>query len=386
MTPLQLKTRCLVLLVALCACKPRAESFRYHLSPPDGLTATELFFQGIGAELKPGHTVELAENGKVFEVMVDEINRAQSSVSLVTYIWKKGVASDRIIAAITGRRAAAHIACNILVDAFGSPDWADDLQPLKAAGCDVRVFRSLPGVDALARNHRKLLIVDGAVAVAGGFGVRDNWLGDGLSSEHWRDSNIKIAGPAVRQMQQAFTGNWLEAGGPPLPPAAFPQIEPAGDVVAAFVPSVGAPVGTIADRLTQLSVLLAKKRVWITNAYFVPNGSIYELLREKAKAGVDVRLITAGSKSDSKPSFAIQQTEYGALRADGVKIWEYQPAMIHCKTMLIDDDLVVVGSINLDPLSLNKLDEGAVVAQSKALAAELEHNFVADVEQSKAIP
>lgn len=378
---------CALTLVVFASCKAGpTESFRLRLAPSETASVKELLFQGIGADLRTGHQVALAENGSVFDVMIDEINHAESNVNLITYIWKKGVASDRVIAAITGRRASAKISCNILVDAFGSPEWVDDLKPLKDAGCEVRVFRQLPGVDPLARNHRKMLIVDGKVAVTGGFGVRDNWLGDGLSPEHWRDSNLRIAGPAVHDMQQAFTANWLEAGGAPLPAPAFPQIEPAGPVVAAFVPSVGASVGTVADRLTQLVILSAKKRLWITNAYFVPNGSIYDLLREKAKAGVDVRLITAGSKSDSKPSFAIQQTEYGTLRADGVKIWEYQPAMIHCKTMLIDDDLVVVGSINLDPLSLNKLDEVAVVAQDRALAAQLERNFVNDIEHSKAIP
>jgi cardiolipin synthase len=370
--------------LVLCACRsPSGFSFHLHDDPPPAFAP--LAFQALGVMLRPGHAVSFAENGAVFDAVVEDIGQARSSIDLVMYIWKKGEASDRVIAALSAK-ARQHVTCRVLVDAFGSPDSKTELQPLVEAGCEVRVFRPIPGVDDLARNHRKLLIVDGKLAVTGGFGIRDNWLGDGLQIDHWRDSNVRIAGPAVREMQLAFAANWLESGGALLSADAFPVIEPAGPMVAAFVPSTGAAVGTPADRLTQLAILSARKRLWITNAYFVPNGAIYEGLKEKAKAGVDVRLLTAGARSDSKPAFAIQQAEYGPLRKTGVKVWEYQPAMIHAKTMLVDDDLVVVGSINLDPLSLNKLEEGAVVVQDRGLAGQLEQQFLVDVGRSKAIP
>ena len=369
-----------IVFFSIVACNPaKVESFR--LRPSIGTaTRAELLFQGVGATMRPGHQIEFFENGTVFDAIVTEIGKAESSINMISYIWKAGAASDKVTGAIVAKKTKEkNITCRILVDSFGSPSAVPDLDPLKAAGCDVRIFRPVPGVDALARNHRKMLIIDGKSAVTGGFGVRDNWLGDGLSKDHWRDSNVRIAGPAVREMQLAYAANWLEAGGAPLAAADFAPIEPVGALNAAFVPSSGAAVGTSADRLTQLTILTAKKRVWITNAYFVPSGAIYDLLRERARTGIDVRIITAGPKSDSKPSFMIQQVEYGKLAADGVKIWEYSPAMVHSKTMLIDDELVMVGSVNLDPLSLNKLEEGAVVVEDQGLAMQLEALFFGKV-------
>jgi cardiolipin synthase len=298
------------------------------------------------------------------------------------YIWEKGAASARVTRALV-ERAKAGVACRVLVDAFGSPDFTKDVQPaLAGAGCDVRVFRPSPD-DKLARNHRKLFVFDGRSAIAGGFGVRDNWLGDGVHEESWRETNVRFAGPAVADAQQAFAENWQEAGGSLLPPEAFPPLSGSGTVEAAFVGSTGAPVVTRAERLEQVMIAAATKRLWITNAYFVPSQGIERLLMKKAAQGVDVRLLVAGKKSDSKTSFGLQQTEYDALRAKGVRIWEYQPSMLHAKTMLVDDELSLIGSINLDPLSLRSLEEGALVIRDKAFSVALARAFAADCARAK---
>jgi cardiolipin synthase len=130
--------------------------------------------------------------------------------------------------------------------------------------------------------------------------------------------------------------------------------------------------------LTQLLIASAEKRLWISNAYFVPSEGILELLVAKASRGVDVRLLVPGKQSDSKTSFGVQQIEYGDLLERGVRIWEYTPVMMHSKTLLVDDALSLVGSINLEPLSLSKLDEAALVVEDPALAARLAESFVAD--------
>ena len=353
------------------------------LSPDAGFA--DALYQGLGADLRPGHELTFVNNGSVFDAIVDEVSNARSSVHILAYIWEKGIASDRLIAAIAPK-ARAGLACRIMVDAFGSSDFEKDTKgTLTAAGCDVRIFRPLPGVDKLARNHRKIVVIDGKIGITGGFGVRDNWLGDGLSKDHWRDSNVRFTGPAVADMQQAFAQNWQEASGPPLPPEAFPAIVPTGDSGsrAAFIASTGALVGTRAERLTQLAILAARRRLWITNAYFVPGDAILAMLNQKAKDGVDVRVLTAGTKSDSTPSLGAQKNEYGTLLQSGVRIWEYEPAMIHTKTMLIDDALVVVGSINLDPLSLNKLEEGSLVVEDAPFAALLGASFDKDTAHAK---
>jgi len=153
--------------------------------------------------------------------------------------------------------------------------------------------------------------------------------------------------------------------------------------VVALVSSTAAPVVTRSERLTQLMIAAAKRRLWIANAYFVPSKAILDLIARKAAAGVDVRVLAPGKKSDSKTSFGAQHVEYGALLEKGVRVWEYQPSMMHAKTMLVDERLVSVGSANLDPLSLSKLEEVTLVVDDAATAAELEASFLKDCSHAK---
>ncbi len=352
--------------------------------PPGGEAFSSAMFQSVGVPMRAGHEVAIIVNGAVFDTVVEEIGRAKKSVNVVMYIWEKGAASDRVVAALTAR-ARAGVACRIVIDALGSPDFGRDVTPgLTAAGCEVRMFRPAKTEAKLARNHRKVVIVDGRVAITGGFGVRDNWLGDGVQGEGWRDTNARFVGPAVTDAQQAFAENWQEAGGALLPPDTFPVAETSGPAAAAFVASTASPIVTKAERLTQLMIGAAQKRVWIANAYFVPSQAILDLLAKKAAAGVDVRILAPGAKSDdSKTSFGAQHVEYGPLQKRGVRVWEYVPVMMHSKTMVIDDALAVVGSVNLDPLSLGTLDEVALVTEDRTVAATLADQFTADCKHAK---
>ncbi len=356
-----------------------------HPVQSDASHFSSALFQSVGARMTAGHKVELVDNGRVFDVLVAEIATACTSVNIVLYIWEDGVASDRIVTAVAAR-ARAGVRCRILVDAVGSPDFEKVLGPtLSLSGCEVRVFRrSLPGA-GLARNHRKIVIIDGVKGLTGGFGIRDSWLGDGCHENMWRDTSVFFAGPAVADAQQAFAENWQEAGGPLLPLEDFPPLEPVGAARVAFVSSTASPIVTRAERLTQLLIAAATKRLWIANAYFVPSRAILEKLGAKASEGVDVRVLVAGQKSDSRTSFGAQQFHYGSLIDRGVRVREYQPSMLHAKTMIIDDHLVVVGSVNLDPLSLNTLDEGALVVENPRLAAALAGTYLDDCARAEPI-
>jgi cardiolipin synthase A/B len=362
-------------------------AFQLRVPIPSGDAPFALaLYQSLGVRLLPGHHVSLLGNGSIFDGIEAEIRNARSSVHVVMYIWEKGIASDRIVAALVDR-VKAGVRCRVLIDAFGSPDFSEDVQPkLAEAGCDVRLFRPLPGHgDKVARNHRKIVVVDGRVAFTGGFGIRDNWLGDGVTGEGWRDANVRFAGPAVAAAQQAFAENWQEAGGPLLPPDAFPALDPSGQASAAFVTSTISPVLTRSERLVQLLIQAAKKRLWIANAYFVPSDAILDMIKRKASEGVDVRILAPGKKSDSKTSFGLQHIEYDALLEKGVRVWEYQPSMMHAKTMLVDEELAFVSSMNLDPLSLTKLEEAALVVNDRAFAATLAQTFEADCGHARAL-
>ncbi len=373
-----------VVLVFWRSTKRDPDHFRLRAEvPADSAGFASAIYQSLGVRMEGGHRIELLQNGAVFDGIEQSIRGARSSIHIVMYIWEKGAASDRLSRAIV-ERARAGVRCRVVVDDFGSPEFMKDVAgPLTQAGCDVRRFRPLPGVDKLARNHRKLIIVDGTVAVTGGLGVRDDWLGDGVHDEGWRDDNVRFAGPAVLLAQQAFAENWQEAGGSLLPTDAFPNAKRAGPSVAALVSSTASPVLTRSERLTQLMISAAKRRLWIANAYFVPSKAILDLIARKAAAGVDVRILAPGKKSDSKTSFGAQHVEYGGLLKSGARVWEYQPSMMHAKTMLVDERFVSIGSANLDPLSLNKLEEVTLVIDDGAVASQVEHSFLKDCSHAK---
>lgn len=343
--------------------------------PDHGDGFSSALFQNVGVDMRAGHDVEVIHDGAVFDALERDIASASASIHVLMYIWEDGAASERMVAAISAR-ARAGVQCRLVIDAFGSPDFGEDVAPeLEAAGCEVRTLR--PDAE-IARSHRKIVVVDGRIAFTGGFGVRDEWLGTGRAQDEWRDVAIRLRGPTVRDAQQGFAESWLEAGGALLPASALATGPAAGHARAAFVTSAGAPVFTRADRLTQLLVAAADERLWIANAYFVPSETIREALVAKAIAGVDVRVLTAGEKSDSKTSWGVQNMHYDELTDYGVRVFEYQPGMMHAKTMLVDRDLALVGTINLDPLSLRELDENAVVVDDRSTNDELARAFLAD--------
>jgi cardiolipin synthase A/B len=362
--------------------KPIGEVHLPAEAPAPGPGFANALYQSVGVRLEPGNEVKWVNNGKVFEAAVAEIAKAKKNIHIVTFIWSESDTARRLTAAIA-ERTRHGVACRILVDAAGSLGFSEkEAAPLERAGCDVRKFRPIPGQDDLARNHRKIVIVDGRVGITGGFGVDDKWRGRGKSDEEWRDSNVLVRGPAVAAMQQAFAENWQEAASELLPRDAFPKLDKAGETAAAFVTSTDNGVVTKDDRLTQLLIASAKKRIWIANAYFVPSEPILQLLEHKARSGVDVRILSAGEKTDTHLYLGPQRERMDRLIEAGARGFEYQASMMHSKTMLVDDTLVAVGSANLDALSLNKMDEGMLVAEDARLAKELERQWVQDLKHS----
>lgn len=369
-----------MLVAASCSSKSTKDERAFELKDrvtPGGADFARAMYQTLGTWMLPGVQIEVVNNGEVFDAIKREIDRAKSSVHILIYIWDDGEASKKVVEALE-RRAAAGVACRILVDAFGSSAFKDKLRDSLADKCDVRFFRPSHRDDDI-RNHRKIVVVDGRVGITGGFGIRDDWLGDGLTPKHWRDTNAVVHGPAVAAMQQAFAENWQETTGHLLPADAFPAIGRAGTSTAALITSTQAPIVTRAERLTQLMIAAANKRLWISNAYFMPTDAVSRLLRDRADSGVDVRILTAGGSSDSKISFVSQRTSYRSYLEHGIRVWEFRTTMMHAKTMVVDDRLVEIGSVNLDPLSLNRLEEDALVAEDPKLAKMLAQQFEADL-------
>lgn len=380
-------TRSLALLLCagLLGCFGRNPAGEFKLDAPSVENADfpNALFQTVGVALKPGNKIDLVDNGRLFDVAIEEIGKARRSVHIDSFIWSEGKVSDRLIDAIA-RRTRAGVQCRVIVDAVGSPSFGGLEKRLQEIGCEVHRFRPIPGQDDVARDHRKLILVDGRVGFTGGFGIDDKWDGNGKSDDppEWRDSNVRVQGPAVADMQQSFSENWQEATGALLPVDAFPKLADQGATWAAFVSSSENSVATRNDRMMQLLIATAKKRLWIANAYFVPSTPIMTLLTRKAREGVDVRVLAAGDKTDTKPYLPTQRARMDELAQAGVRTYEYVPTMLHSKTIVVDDSIVVVGSSNLEPLSLNKLDDGVLVAVDQRLAREQARRFLDDLARS----
>jgi cardiolipin synthase len=359
---------------------------------PRGPGFATALYQTVSVRMVPGNHLRWVNNGAVFDTMAEELSRARSSINIVLFIWRPGQASERMLSVLT-ERARAGVACRVLVDPVGSGPFEKEIKPrLEAAGCQAHLFRPLPADENLARNHRKVIVVDGRVGITGGLAIQDEWLGEARNEKEWRDTNARLEGPVVAQLQQAFAENWQETTGELLPASDFPGLATSGPGLdeakegwGAFVASTANPELTRAERLTQLMVRAARKRLWIAQAYFTPNPALTAQLVEQARAGVDVRVLAPGDKNDHKSITRAQRATYDTLLAAGVRIWEYQPSMMHAKTMLVDDRLVLVGSINYDALSFNMLEEGSLVLQDAEAAREMEAFFLEDLQHAREV-
>jgi cardiolipin synthase len=355
---------------------------------PEGVS--QALFQSTGIALEPGHRVELVNNGHIFDAMEEEVRAARSSIHILSYIWRPGEPSDRLIRALRDRQPG--VSCRVLVDPMGSLNFEAVAPQLSAVGCETRIFRPIQGSIAsfdlrrmLARMHRKLVVRDGEVGITEGFGIWRSWEGKARNAEEWRDTNIRVWGPAVRQMQQAFAENWLEAGGGFLPPGCFPPLAPAGEARAGFVGSTGEQFLSDGRRMTLVAMGAARRRLWIANSYFIPTDDLSDVLILKAKQGVDVRVLVPGRHHDVAPVHAAQRAAYARLLEGGVRIWEYELSMMHAKTILADDQLSVIGSTNMDPLSLDWVEEGSLMVEDPELAAALAQSFEQDLVHSREI-
>jgi cardiolipin synthase len=328
----------------------------------------------------------LATGAVAYRRMLELIDTAHASIRCETYIWGDDAVGSRFREALA-RAANRGVQVRVLVDGAGSSALsADYWQTLQAAGGVVHVFNPLTFRHFSLRNHRKLLLVDDAVAITGGFNIAADYDGDGVA-DGWRDFGLELRDPAaLRQLAASFDSlfadhlirHWLvrHLRHRPLRHPLFYQLP--------------GPVLFSGPRLVRnqfsrqlLATLRDARHVRIASAYFVPGLRLRQALREVARRGGKVELLLAG-KTDVPLAQRAARSLYGSLLKDGVLIWEYQPQILHAKLALIDDS-VFVGSANLDARSLAINYELTVHIHDPRLAAEAGNTFTADLLQSKAI-
>jgi len=344
-----------------------------------------------GMKLENGNAVEVLANGAVYPRLWADIRSATQTVTVQMYFSKPGAVADSM-AKYLADRARAKVRVLLLLDAFGSHDLAGDwAENLKRAGVEVAWLRSLHWYTlhrAATRSHVRAVVVDGRVGYTGGFGLADYWMGSGHSENEWRESNVRFEGPAVAQLQATFASGWAEAAGELItgdlffPPQAFVEV---GPVPAALFHSVPTAGSTPAERFLALSISGARRTLYISNSYFVPDDDFRRLLVRAAKRGVDVRVLTAGDKSDVKTTLYAGRARYPELIKGGVHVYEYLPTMMHAKTFVIDGVWSTVGSLNFDNRSLVFNNESNLVALDERVGATLDSLFLDDLRYAKEI-
>lgn len=341
-----------------------------------------------GTTVVPGNRVEVLLNGdQIFPAKLRAIRAAKRSINYAQYVWEEGQASEDIVNALA-ERCRTGLSVNVLLDAVGAFSMPPDYrQRMVDAGCRVESFRPLGpfAVDKINyRNHRRILVADGRVGITGGSGTSGKWGGNGRQEDHWRDTDVWAEGPVVEQLQGAFAENWLEATGIALGgPDYFPSpLEAKGDVAAQAVRSSPAGGSAAVYTMYLLAMASATQSVYITNPYFLPDDKMIETLLKTARRGVRVKLLLPGAIDHNLVRQA-SRSELGRLLQAGIEIYEYSPALLHAKTMVVDGRWATVGSTNLDRRSFALNDEINLVVYHQAVAQRLERVFADDISRSK---
>lgn len=342
-----------------------------------------------GAPVHQGNQVEVMRNGATLEAMVDAISSATRTIDFSSYIYWPGPTAERFTEALIDR-ARSGVEVNVILDAYGSAKLdGDHMKRLQRGGVHLAVFRPLRWWSLHKLNnrmHRRILVVDGTLAFVGGVGIADVWTGDAQDGEHWRETHLRIEGPAVVDLVGAFLENWAEATGDLLSASHFAEI-PAVDGEVALQVTRSTPTGgaTAATELFYAAIAGAQRRLWLTTAYFAPDRAFEDVLCDAARRGVDVRILVNGLEVDKEVARQAGRRSYGDLLKAGARLFEYDRTMLHAKVLLVDDDWANVGSGNFDSRSLD-LDLEVNVAMSDAdLVVELEKHFLEDVEVSREI-
>ena len=339
-----------------------------------------------GTPLESGTRIDVLTNGDgTFPRLYRDLRAARRSVTMQMYYKSGGAVADSV-GRILAERARAGVQVYFMHDAFGAgalPEHYSD--SLRAVGVRIATFRPFRWyeLDRLGhRAHTRAIVIDGAVGYTGGFGLDDKWLGGGRRPGEWRETNVRFAGPAATQLQAAFTEEWAEATGELLTGnALFPRVStaPGGAQLAGLLHSVPTTGSSPAERLLALSIAGARRTLYIANAYFLPNAGFRRLLGDAARRGVDVRILTNGENTDVRTTRLASRAYYEELLAAGVRIFEYQPAMMHAKTFVVDGMWSSIGTMNFDNRSLALNNESTLLVLDRTVGMAMDSLFLEDL-------
>lgn len=331
---------------------------------------TERFLQSYGVpRASKGNRVELLTRGEeAFRRFYQTIEEAASTIHITTYILGRGDVGDALLA-LLARKASSGVSVRLLLDSVGS--WRIGrhyLAPLLKEGAQVAFFMPVLHIPfrgrANLRNHRKIVVVDSRIALSGGMNLAEPYMGPTPDSNYWVDLSVVVQGPAVADLESLFFSDWAFATGIRLTSPAQPQVgrplEAPDHSQAALQAGTGmvqvvasgpdVPDDPLYESLVS-SIFAARERIWIVTPYFVPDEILARALSLAARRGVDVRLIVPARSNHLSADLA-RESYLRDLHKAGGQVLLYQPAMLHAKAVILDHQLAVIGSANMDNRSL----------------------------------
>lgn len=333
-----------------------------------------------------GNKIQPLNNGvEYFPAMLEAIASAQKTITFENFIWRSGEVSDRFIEALS-ERARAGVKVHCVVDGFGALKLKNkDKDRLRDAGVQLKIFNRIRPWNCWKwnhRTHRKTLVIDGKVAFIGGICIADEWDGNAESHAVWRDTEFKVEGPAVSEIQSIFMDNWIRMSSQVLHgPDYFPTLTNVGEIPAQAFKS-GPKDGAENARLMYLySIAAARKSIRFCHSYFVPDDLAIDMLVEAAHRGVKIEVIAPGVIDKNMVRRAARSRWHKMMDA-GIEFWEYEPAKLHTKIMIVDDTWVTCGSINFDDRSFRINDEGNINIYDPEFAKHETEVFEADKAKS----
>ena len=364
--------------------------------------ASPSFARGLwrvaAADVSAGNRVQLLRDGpKAFDAMLDAIANARETVDLEMYIFRDDDVGQRFADALI-EAARRGVGVRVIVDWLGGRSTKTAFfDRMRAAGIDVCIFNPIgfkAWLGIVPRDHRKLLIVDSRIGVTGGMGLGNEW-STGIDTKRrsrWRDTAVRIEGPAGMDMAHAFETMWRRTtrrerrGSARLlvRPAHGTHLEPTNAPPALVGIVEGEPLRLRVARALQIQAVSAERSIWISSAYFVPSSAEMEALAGAERDGVDVRVLVP-SRNDHWWVTSLTRRYYRRLLMNGVRVWEWQGEMMHAKTSVVDGRWVRVGSTDFNPLGVAFNYELDAVIEDRTLGREAEEMFLADLERSREV-
>jgi len=340
-----------------------------------------------GHALTSGDRYTVLTNGDAaFPAMLGAIHEARHRVAFEGYIYSSTSDIARQFTDAFVAAAGRGVDVRLVFDSLGAKVSSDDIERMTKAGCHIGWYnkvRSRAIEEVNYRTHRKALIVDGEVAFVGGIGIDDQWARDSDKEQRWRDTHVKVAGPAATDIEAAFNENWIETGGVVEPDVVPHDPNPRGPASSIVIWS-SPEGGTNALKLAYLlSLAAARQSIDIQSPYLITDASTEWSLTDARRRGVRVRMLVEGDVTDAKPVKFASRAQYGQLMQQGIEIYEYQPAMMHTKAVIVDGTLSIVGSANFDNRSFELNDELNVVVFDRTVAERLRGDFERDLGKSR---